>query len=523
MAPSRHWTRSNRRVSPRRLRSIRRQLLIAALLIVPPGCAKRPPASVPLPAASLALRAAALPVLQSELDELFQDAALERAAWAVLVQSLDTGEVLYSHQARKLMMPASNMKILTLAAAADRLGWDYRFETSVLAAGAIDEAGMLHGDLVVRGSGDPSIGDRSGHATDVFGSWADELTRAGIRRIDGCIIGDDNAFDDEALGAGWAWDYLAYGYAAPIGALPFNEDAVDLVIRAGRAAGDPVQIEIRPAENGLALYNRLITGTKDSATAYDLRRIPGDSRLEITGTIPAGTEEFTQSASVGNPTEFFTRTLRAVLISRGIPVSGPAIDIDVAPVVPDLTQARVLVSHRSQPLSELAGRLMKISQNLYAEILLKAMGRRAGVGTAENGRAVVREVLDGWGIGVEDVVMYDGSGLSRYNYVTADALVKVLTRMYEDPRHRKPFLAALPVAARDGSLANRLEGTKAEGVLRGKTGSIANVRSLSGYLRAADGETLVFSMLANHFTAPQATIDAVMDRAVERLAEFKRR
>ena len=454
---------------------------------------------------------------------MFTTPGQDRTLWAILIQSLETGETLYRLNSSKLMMPASNMKIVTLSAAAERLGWDYRFDTSVMTSGRVDQDGVLHGDLVVRGTGDPSINGRSGSSTRVFEDWAEQLWQAGIRGIDGSIVGDDNAFDDEPLGAGWAWDYLGYGYAAPIGALQYNEDVVEVAIRAGAGAGDPVRLELRSADSGLELVNRVVTAAEGSAVTVDLRRLPGTDRLEVAGSVPAGTPEFTETASVDNPTEFFARAFRSALIARGIAVGGSAVDIDRLPDVPDLSTARVLVSHQSPSLSELATVLMKVSQNLYADTLLKTLGRRDGVGTAEGGRKVVREVLGSWGISADDLVMYDGSGLSRYNYVTADTLVRILRQMYSDPRHREPFMATLPIAAQDGSLAGRLKGTAAEGNVRAKTGSISNVRSLTGFVRTADGEMLAFSILANHFNAPQSSIDALTDRAVERLANFTRK
>jgi D-alanyl-D-alanine carboxypeptidase/D-alanyl-D-alanine-endopeptidase (penicillin-binding protein 4) len=463
-----------------------------------------------------------LPVLRSDLEKLLADPVLDRASWAVLVQSLDTGEVLYSFNALKLMMPASNMKILTLATATERLGWDYQFETHVLATGDVDHDGLLHGDLIIRGSGDPTIGCRSPEQRRAFESWTEEIRKAGIRSIAGRIVGDDHAFDNETLGAGWAWDYLGYGYAAPISALPYNDDTVDIAIRAGRAQGQPVEIDSRPADSSLVVVNHLTTAAEGSVADVGLHRIPTSPVVEVTGTVPAGAPEIIETASVDNPTDFFARAFRQALITHGIPVTGEAVDIDAAMPPPDQNQ-RVVVSHKSPPLKDIGTTLMKVSQNLYAEILLRTMASQNGVGTVEAGRRIATEILAGWGVGSDSFVMYDGSGLSRYNYVTTDSLVRILRHLYEDPRHRDNFMATLPVGGRDGSLANRFKGTRAEGMVQAKTGSIANVRSLSGYVKTADGEPLVFSMIVNHFTASQSTIDALTDRVVSRLAEFTRR
>jgi D-alanyl-D-alanine carboxypeptidase/D-alanyl-D-alanine-endopeptidase (penicillin-binding protein 4) len=215
---------------------------------------------------------------------------------------------------------------------------------------------------------------------------------------------------------------------------------------------------------------------------------------------------------------------RQALLSHGVDVAGGAVDADALPAPPDVTGAETLVSYTSPPLSEIAKVLLKVSQNLYADTLLKAIGRPAGGGpaTTSEGRKVLREVLQGWGIAPEQYLQADGSGLSRYNYLTADVLVTVLTRMYADDRHLEPFITALPVAGVDGTIGGRMRDTKAQGNARAKTGSIANARALSGYVTSADGEPLVFSMIVNNFNAPATQANAIIDRAVVRLAEFRR-
>jgi D-alanyl-D-alanine carboxypeptidase/D-alanyl-D-alanine-endopeptidase (penicillin-binding protein 4) len=506
-------------------------LLAASVLAALPACAarSRPPAP---PAAAAPAREAESPTgtpverLAAELDAIFGAAALAHASWGVAVQSLENGETLYRLNPARLLMPASNMKIVTVAAAAERLGWDHRFETRLVTSAPI-ENGVLGGDLIVVGGGDPTINARGGLPTRVFESWAAELRALGIHAIDGRIVGDDNAFDDEGLAAGWSWDYLAYGYAAPSGALEYNESTVTIAIRPGAAPGDPAVVAIDPA-GSIPVVNRLVTSNGAGTLQVDQHWRPGTAGLQLSGTVPAGTEPFTRKAAVTNPTDFFARALRETLIAQGIAVHGAAVDID------ELEDAhaegtngggtpRVLVTHRSPPLSEIAVLLMKVSHNLYADTLLKALGAGRGAGSIATGREVVGELLEAWGIPGTAYVMYDGSGLSRYNYLSADLLVRILRRMHLDPAHRQPFRDAMPIAGQDGTLSQRLKGTRAAGNVRAKTGSIANVRSLSGYLTTADGEPLAFSMLANNFTVPRATIDAAVDLAVERLAAFSRK
>jgi D-alanyl-D-alanine carboxypeptidase/D-alanyl-D-alanine-endopeptidase (penicillin-binding protein 4) len=501
---------------------MRRPLLAAvALVVLATGCAQQPRPTIapgqPIPPKR------GVHALQSDLASFYGAPAFSNAIWGVLVRSLKTGETLFAANAGTFLMPASNMKVVTMAAAAERLGWDYTFQTKVVAAGTI-EGGVLKGDLVVIGSGDPTLGGRPTIGPAIVDAWADQIRAAGITAIEGRVIGDDNAFDDEGLGRGWAWDDLAYGYATPVGALDFNENVVRLAMQPGAAVGDPVAVEARPEGSGLVLEAAVTTVAREGVADVTVSRRPGSRVLGVTGAVPAGRTDVTQTVSVENPTEFMVGALRRSLVSRGIAVSGDAIDVDTLPAPPDLAGAQVIVTYTSPPLSQIGKVLLKESQNLYADTLLKLMGRPAGGGpaTTRDGQAAVQDVLKSWGILPDRYLQADGSGLSRYNYLTADVLVAVLTRMYQDGRHRAFFSDALPVAGVDGTIAGRMKDTKAQGNARAKTGSISNARALSGYVTSADGEPLVFSMIVNNFNAPASDANAIIDRAVARLAGFRR-
>ena len=297
-----------------------------------------------------------------------------------------------------------------------------------------------------------------------------------------------------------------------------------MLLRPGALEGAPASLELTPAESGLVVVNRVTTGPGDRAS-ISLRRLPGSNRLLVSGTIGRLAKEAKRLVSVDTPSAYFARALRQVLVSRGIEVSGPAVDIRALDVKPALDGVAPLFVHRSPPLSEAARVLMKVSQNLYAETFVKTIGAAAGEGgNTESGEREVAKVLQGWGIAPEEYVLADGSGLSRYNYLTPHMLVTILQQVYRDPRHRDAFVATLPVGGEDGgTIAKRFKGTRAAGNVRAKTGSLANVRALSGYVTSLDGEPIVFSIIANNFTVPQATIDANIDRAVEQLANLTRR
>jgi D-alanyl-D-alanine carboxypeptidase/D-alanyl-D-alanine-endopeptidase (penicillin-binding protein 4) len=462
--------------------------------------------------------------LRSDLDRVFNAPIMARGVWCVDIRSLDTGEVLYQRDPGRLMMPASNMKIVTLAAAARVLGWDYRFKTTLETTAPI-EGGILKGDLFVRGSGDPTINSRDGRAGALVTEWVTALHAAGIQQIDGRIIGDDQRFDDEGIGPGWAWDYLQYGYAAPVGALQFNEDLATLTIAPAAQPGVPAVVSLTPG-SGLTLLTRVSTGASDSTTEVNYRRRLDDPVLEVTGAIAAGSQPTERTVAVVNPTMFFAQALKDSLIEHGVPVTGQAVDLDdvAAALVTNTADRRVLASSDSPPLRAIATVLMKVSQNLYAETLLKAIGAaRGGLGTFEGGLAAVRAELTAMGVPEDGYILVDGSGLSRYNYLAPSTITLILEKMYQDERHHDPFLATLPIAGKDGTISTRLRHTRAEGNALAKTGSISNARSLSGYLRTRDGEMLVFSILANDFVIPAATVNWIADLAVEHLSNFTRK
>jgi serine-type D-Ala-D-Ala carboxypeptidase/endopeptidase (penicillin-binding protein 4) len=460
--------------------------------------------------------------LAADLDRIFNAPVMEQGLWGVEVKSLDTGRVLYVRNARTLMMPASNMKILTLAAAAETLGWDYRFTTTLETSAPVND-GALEGDLFVRGGGDPSINNRGKRADAVFDEWAAALKAAGITRIGGGVIGDGSAFDDRRLGQGWSWDYLQDGYAAPISALELNENVATLSIKPGGKPGDAAGLDLPPS-TGLGLIHHVVTGEAGSATAITVDRPADKAYLDVRGTIAVDAAPATRDVAVANPTLYFAHALTLALQARGVTIHGiprefvrPEFEVPTEP-------RRVLLESKSPPLRDIATVMMKVSQNLYAETLLKAVGAaKSGLGSAENGRRAAAEIFSAWGIPAGGYVQADGSGLSRYDYLTAEMVVTLLEHLYRDPKHRDAFVATLPIAGKDGTVSTRLKRTRAEGNALAKTGSISNTRALSGYVKTRDGETLAFSILANSFTIPAATVNYIADVAVETLANHSNR
>ncbi|MCX7906885.1 MAG: D-alanyl-D-alanine carboxypeptidase/D-alanyl-D-alanine-endopeptidase [Bacteroidetes bacterium] len=457
--------------------------------------------------------------LRARIERLLDQPAFANAFWGVEIRSLQSGRIWYARNARKSFVPASNLKLLTTAAALDQLGAEWRFETSLYADGPIAD-GLLRGDLVVRGGGDPTIGARffGDNPLAVFEAWADSLLRGGVRVITGDIIGDDDAFDDLPLGYGWSWDDEVYGYSAQISALSFNENVIEVRLLAGAEPGSPARLVVRPETDYVRLYNQTLTLPADSALRERYDRERAGNTFYVRTRLPVG-QEVRARLSVDNPTLYFTTVLYETLQRRGIQVLGRPRDVDELSIKPDYGRMRLLWTHRSPPLREIVRVINKISQNLYAELLLRALGRaRFGVGSAEAGIRAARESLVRAGLDTSRVVMVDGSGLSRLNLITPQDLVKVLLFMRGHP-HGDAFFESLPIAGVDGTLANRMRRGPARGRVRAKTGFVGHVRTLSGYLQTQRGEWLVFSLMANHYTVPTAAVNEAQDRLLELLVQ----
>ena len=493
-------------------------LLLAAFLAGHAGCARKAVAPPPGPA-----RAADSPErLRADLDRIFDDPNFALAQWGVEILSLDRGDLLYARNAGKLYMPASNNKVLTSAVALVRLGPDFRWTTRLSAEGNVED-GVLRGNLWVIGAGDPAMAPRftQNDPSRTFKDWASRLREKGVKRIEGNLVGDGRAFDDRMLGDSWEWDDLAFGYAAPVSALQFNENLVTLEIVPGPSTGAPATVRQIPLASYLTLEGGVSTGPPDGEASVEAERGEGGESVKIRGAVPAGGSAVTRTLAVRQPIAYFLTALRQALVAEGIACSpcGAVMPPRGAPQ-PVLSP---LFEHQSPALPDVLKPLLKVSQNLYAESLVRTLGLTfGGEGSFAKGRDVAEETLRGMAVEKGTYFYADGSGLSRRNLVSADVMVRILKYMHRH-RHSALFHEALPIAGVDGTVASRMKGTRAENNARAKTGTITYVRSLSGYVRTADGELLVFSMIANNFLVSSRAAEYVQDSAVERLAGFSRK
>jgi D-alanyl-D-alanine carboxypeptidase/D-alanyl-D-alanine-endopeptidase (penicillin-binding protein 4) len=451
-------------------------------------------------------------LLATRLDRIVADPALIRAHVGLSVQVAETGEVLYENEAEKRFVPASNTKIVTAAVALDALPPGFRWTTRIVADGPIRD-GTLQGNLWIVGGGDPVLS-----RSDVDG-WTAILRKAGIKKIDGDVIGDDRVFEDGQWGDGWMWNDVFGGWATGISGLQLHPNTVRAFLVPGPELGDEARMELRGDGPDLPIENRVRTGAPGSEVRLHFLPPPegGDVRLE--GWVPLGPDTVPLYLATPHPTLYMLDYLGDVLQRDGIEVSGEARRAAANERPSGPTWSTEL---HSESLSTVVAKMLKPSDNQIAETVLRTIGREAGDGgSVESGLEVVQNTLAAWGIEPGAVSLADGSGLSRYNEVTPNAMVRLLRAMWRHPEFGD-FEAAMPVAGVDGTLKRRLLGTPGESNVKAKTGSLSSVRALSGYLRDGAGETLVFSLLLNGYDAPGDVAVALEDLLIEQLVLYRR-
>jgi len=470
---------------------------------------------------STALLAACLPAqdVSTALRQLVEDPVLAGARVGVVVLDLEDGRVLCSHDADSAFLTASNMKLISSAVALFTLGPDYRFRTVLQSRGPIVN-GELRGDLELVGSGDPTFGGRQeSSAVAPMERFAAAVSDAGIELVTGRVLGNDDCQPDEILGDGWSWDDESAAYAAQLSGLCFAENCVRVVVQA-RAAGTPADIRLIPKTTYLAATWAAAVRADKSAGPLRIQRLHARNRIVVSGQMPAKSA-IGRNLSVDNPTGYAAHVLREALIDKGVIVDGDAIDLDFVPAASRPTDApRVLAEHVSAPLSEILVTLNKVSQNLYAEQLIRAASRHArGASDMRSAAAHAQKVLRELGVDTEGIVIADGSGLTRLNLVHPAQLAALLAGVWRS-EHREVFLATLPVAGVDGTLKSRYAGNPARGRVRAKTGYIRHVVALSGYVPRPGPQRppLVFSILTNNFVCKTSQAKRAVDRFVGVLA-----
>lgn len=437
----------------------------------------------------------------------------------VAVYAVDRKRPLYLHNAEKPLVPASNMKLFTTAAALDRLGPDFQFTTSIYADGALGTDGTIEGNLILVGRGDPALSGRfyADSVTYVFDRFAAELRDRGVTRISGDLIGDNSFFDDYGSAPGWEERHLLWWYGARASALAFNDNVVTLEVRPGPSIGSPPIITPIPYAEDFPIVNRAKTSGRRGRSVGVGRR-PDIGGYEIWGRVPLGSGPARYVVALEDPPRFTISVLRDRLKRVGIEIDGVNRVVNQADRLPARTRTLV-ASHTSPRLVEMVNVINKNSHNFFAEQVLKSMGAVfTGRGTYTAGAQVVRNVLENFGLPAAQLINDDGSGLSLTNLVTAQLTAQLLVSMRAHPWFIE-FYDSLLLAGTDGN-KRRLDAPDAVGNVRTKTGTLRGVSALSGYVTTRDGELLAFSVISNRMPGGKGAAVTLEDRVAERLASY---
>jgi serine-type D-Ala-D-Ala carboxypeptidase/endopeptidase (penicillin-binding protein 4) len=445
--------------------------------------------------------------LKRAIDEIVARTPLHASRAGILVSSLDSGQVLYARDADVLLNPASNVKLFTSAAVLSRLGPEYRFDTEVY-VDAPAQGGQVK-TLYVKGKGDPTF------VTERLWALAGDIAHRGVKVVKGDLVMDDTFFDGERDGPGYDQERGDRSYLAPVGALSLNFNTVAIHVAPGNRAGEKARVELEPASDFFQVENRAVTVKPNARRRVAPASIPlpqGRQRIVVDARLPVGSRDQVFWRKIDDPPAYFGHTLKRLLELRGVKVTGTV----RRAAVPD--GARLLCAAESEALGEIVRKLDKTSNNFVAEQLLKTLGaeKKGRPGTWPKGVEAVEDFLADLGLARGTYVMKNGSGLNDTNRFSARQAVVLLREMWKRFPAMPDFVAALPVAGKDGTTRWRMQGT--EGRLRAKTGTLESVTCLSGYVETAAHERLVFSVIVNDFPGRSHLVVRAVDAVGNALA-----
>ncbi|NWG13883.1 MAG: D-alanyl-D-alanine carboxypeptidase/D-alanyl-D-alanine-endopeptidase, partial [Acidobacteria bacterium] len=432
--------------------------------------------------------------------------------WGMEVIDTSNDEVLLSLNPDKPFTPGSVAKVLTTAAALEKLGPDFRFRTGVYTSGTLLPDGTLSGDLYLVGRGDPHLSATSSDPSEksAFRELAEKLSALGIRRVQGQIIGDDSYFDASGDGSGWTSRELKARYGAPISALSINNNLLSVNAWPGKLK-QSVAVGLEPRSSCFRIRNLAVTGSRRSRRSIHARLISGTRTIVVSGVLPAG-QSYSRHLPLDQPAVAAAGVLMDELRREGIAVDGGVGAVHSNEVARSRREElRLLAEHQSLPLIHALETINKDSQNLHAEMLLRTLGAEVGsAGTDEAGLQVVNRFLLEAGIESRQVSLSDGCGLSRENLLTPRFQTSLLKYLSTQP-YFGLFLNTLAVSGTDGTLKHRMVTGPARGVVYAKTGTLNGVSTLSGYMTTASGRQLIFSIFANNARASMKRIRRTID------------
>lgn len=467
---------------------------------------------------------AQMPLLKQAVEALEKDPTMQQASWSVTVRDAKTGKLLYGKNSEKCLVTASSMKAITSATALAVLGADFQFETILEYDGKINSEGVLEGNLYIRGTGDPTLGsDRFGKAyemEDILNTWTEVIKALGIKKIDGVIFADATHFSTQLTPGNWNWEDMGNYYGAGASGLNVYENLYTLYMKPGPREGSDVKIvRTYPEIDKLLFFNELSTGAPGSGDNAYIYGAPYTYDRYVRGTIPAGPSSFKIKGSIPEPDLLCAKLLQEALINCEIYAEKGSNTLRNL-IMQDRPRT-VIHTHRSPKLSEILIPLNQKSINLYAECLLKAVGKKLNdEGSTAEG---VEALLDYWkkqGLTTKWQYIRDGSGLSPNNAMSTSFMTQVLAESWQSPVG-SVLKKSFPLAGRSGSLKGMMKGTVAEGRLYAKSGYISGVRSYTGYVTTPDGRELCFAMIANQYACGAGTMRRKFEKIMVKVAAGK--
>jgi D-alanyl-D-alanine carboxypeptidase/D-alanyl-D-alanine-endopeptidase (penicillin-binding protein 4) len=457
--------------------------------------------------------------VEEQLRTILDNPLLRGGITGISVRKVEDGAIVYSDLGMIRLRPASNMKLLTGAAALSVLGPDYQFSTAILTDGRI-QGDTLMGNLYIRGKGDPTLLEK-----DLI-HFAKQLKELGINNISGALLGDDRWYDAERYSQDLNWSDEHSYVGSQISALTMspNEDfdggTIIVEVTAGANVSAPPTIGMVPQTDSVEIITTVKTVASGKSKAVTVEREHGSNRIYVTGQVPVGAKKVRSWVAVWEPGVLVLDVFKNALNAEGIKLGGKVEMTEKS--IP--ASATVLASKKSMPVEDLFIPFMKLSNNGLAEVLIKEMGKvRLGEGSWKAGLRVMEDELNGFGLNTETMVLRDGSGMSHKNLVPADELTTLLVNIQDKPWF-PAFKKSLPIAGDSGrmvggTLRNRMSDVAAHSSVMAKTGSITGVSSLSGYVTAADGTELVFAILINNYV--KGPVSPIEDAVVKVLSEVK--
>jgi D-alanyl-D-alanine carboxypeptidase/D-alanyl-D-alanine-endopeptidase (penicillin-binding protein 4) len=472
--------------------------------------------------------------LETAISNLSKDPVLQQGGLGIAVVQATTGKMVASYQPDLLLTPASVVKVLTTAMALDVLGADYRFKTELLYDGAIDSKGTLTGNIYIKGYGDPTLGSPEWNtleqlppvttADGIVNDWVQAIRKKGIRRVEGHIVGDATYFEPDMPAPTWQWNDIGNYYGSGASGLNFHDNLYYADFKLSpSAAQSPTLLGTHPFIPYLSLDNQLTTGAKGSGDNAYIFGSPYTYNRYVEGTLPLGSGTMTIKGSIPDPAYFAAFQLMEGLRKAGI-VTTQAATTQLEQLRAANTSSaptHLLHTHYSPPLSDIVTRTNVESVNLYAECMMKAMAvRLRGAGTNDYG---VQEITNYWrnrGVDVDGMTLYDGCGLSPRNVLSSSQMVQIMRKIAIDTKISTAFTQSLAVAGQSGTLKTLLKGSKAEGNLRGKSGSMTGVRSYTGYVKTRSGSPMVFCLIANNFACTGAQARQKLEVVMKAIADL---